>query len=106
MLPEPTPNSEPSWFGFPITIRPDSGVSRRELTRYLDQNKVGTRLLFAGNVIRQPYMAGRNFRVASELTNTDITMNHSFWVGVFPALDEQRLDYLASQIEYFLGIGF
>jgi len=106
MLPEPTPDSEPSWFGFPITIRPDSGVSRLELTQYLDQNKVGTRLLFAGNLIRQPYMIGRNYRVVGDLVNTDITMNHTFWVGVFPALDEPRLDYIATQIEQFLGIGF
>lgn len=105
-LPEPTPNSDPSWFGFPITIRPESGVSRLELTQYLDQNKVGTRLLFAGNLIRQPYMVGRNYRVVGELTHTDTTMNHTFWVGVFPALDEERLDYIATQIEQFLGIGF
>lgn len=106
MLPEATPNSDPSWFGFPITIRPESGVRRLELTQYLDQNKVGTRLLFAGNLIRQPYMIGRNYRVVGDLTNTDITMNHTFWVGVFPALDEERLDYIATQIEQFLGIGF
>lgn len=106
MLPEATPNSDPSWFGFPITIRPESGISRLELTQYLDQQKVGTRLLFAGNLTRQPYMIGRNFRMASALTNTDITMNHTFWVGVYPALDEPRLDYIATQIEQFLGIGF
>ena len=106
LLPEATPNSEPSWFGFPITIRPESGVSRLQLTQYLDQNKVGTRLLFAGNLTRQPYMIGREFRVVGDLTNTDITMNHTFWVGVYPALDEERLDYIATQIEQFLGIGF
>jgi len=106
MLPEATPNSDPSWFGFPITLRPESGISRLDLTQYLDQQKVGTRLLFAGNLTRQPYMIGRNFRVASALTNTDITMNHTFWVGVYPALDEPRLDYIATQIEQFLGIGF
>ena len=106
LLPEATPNSDPSWFGFPITIRPESGVSRLQLTQYLDQNKVGTRLLFAGNLTRQPYMIGREFRVVGDLTNTDITMNHTFWVGVYPALDEERLDYIATQIEQFLGIGF
>lgn len=106
LLPEATPNSNPSWFGFPITIRPESGVSRLQLTQYLDQNKVGTRLLFAGNLTRQPYMIGREFRVVGDLTNTDITMNHTFWVGVYPALDEERLDYIAMQIEQFLGIGF
>ncbi|MDP3858301.1 MAG: lipopolysaccharide biosynthesis protein RfbH [Stagnimonas sp.] len=105
-LTEVTPNAEASWFGFPITIRPESGVSRLALTQYLDQNKVGTRLLFAGNLVRQPYMIGRNYRVVGDLTHTDITMNHTFWVGVFPALDEERLDYIATQIEQFLGIGF
>jgi CDP-6-deoxy-D-xylo-4-hexulose-3-dehydrase len=106
MLPEATPNSEPSWFGFPITVRPEKNVSRLDLTQYLDQNKIGTRMLFAGNLIRQPYMKGRRYRVVGDLKNTDITMNHTFWVGVFPALDEERLDYLASEIENFLGIGF
>lgn len=106
LLPEATPNSDPSWFGFPITVRPESGVSRLQLTQYLDQNKVGTRLLFAGNLTRQPYMIGREFRVVGDLTNTDITMNHTFWVGVYPALDEARLDYIAMQIEQFQGIGF
>ena len=105
-LTEVTPHAEASWFGFPITIRPESGISRLELTQYLDQNKVGTRLLFAGNLVRQPYMIGRNYRVVGDLTHTDITMNHTFWVGVFPALDEERLDYIATQIEQFLGIGF
>ena len=76
-----------------------------QLTQYLERNKVGTRLLFAGNRTRQPYMIGRNFRVSGDLTRTDITMNHSFWVGVYPALDEARLDYTAAQIEQFLGIG-
>jgi CDP-6-deoxy-D-xylo-4-hexulose-3-dehydrase len=106
MLPEATPNSTPSWFGFPITIKPESNVSRLELTQYLDQNKVGTRLLFAGNLIRQPYMIGKEYRVVGDLTHTDVTMNHTFWVGVFPALDKERLDYIATQIEQFLGIGF
>lgn len=106
MLPEATPNSDPSWFGFPITIRPESGVSRRELTQYLDQNKIGTRLLFAGNLIRQPYMKDREYRVVGDLTNTDITMNHTFWVGVYPGLSKEMLDFIADTIETFLGVNF
>ncbi|MEJ2632458.1 MAG: lipopolysaccharide biosynthesis protein RfbH [Acidihalobacter sp.] len=106
MLPEVTPNSDPSWFGFPITIRPESDVSRRELTQYLDQNKIGTRLLFAGNLIRQPYMKDREYRVVGELTNTDITMNHTFWVGVYPGLSKEMLDFIADTIETFLGVNF
>jgi CDP-6-deoxy-D-xylo-4-hexulose-3-dehydrase len=105
-LPEATPGSNPSWFGFPITIRPESGVSRLDLTQYLDQNKIGTRLLFAGNLIRQPYMIGREYRVASELTNTDITMNQTFWIGVYPGLSEEMLEYMADRIETFLGVNF
>lgn len=106
MLPEATPNSDPSWFGFPITIRPESGVSRVELTQYLDQHKIGTRLLFAGNLIRQPYMKGREYRVVGDLTNTDITMNHTFWIGVYPGLNEAMLDFAAEKIEEFLGVNF
>ncbi len=106
ILPEATPQSEPSWFGFPLTLRPNSPVTRVDLLTYLDQRKVGTRLLFAGNLLRQPYMAGRNVRVASELSNTDIVMNQTFWIGVYPGLSEEMLDYAASSIELYLGLGF
>ena len=106
ILPEATPNSDPSWFGFPITLKDDAPVSRVQLLQYLDENKVGTRLLFAGNLTRQPYMIGRNFRISGELINTDIVMNNTFWVGVQPALTEEMLDYVATRLENFLGIGF
>jgi CDP-6-deoxy-D-xylo-4-hexulose-3-dehydrase len=105
-LPIATPNSDPSWFGFPITVKENCPVSRNELTAYLDQNKIGTRLLFAGNLTRQPYMSNQNYRVSGELINTDIVMNQTFWVGVQPALSEEMLDYVASQIETYLGINF
>jgi CDP-4-dehydro-6-deoxyglucose reductase, E1 len=106
ILPQATPNSDPSWFGFPITLREDSPVSRVDLLQYLDQNRVGTRLLFAGNLTRQPYMAGRNYRVSGDLTNTDIVMNNTFWIGVQPALTEEMMDFSASKIEAFLGVNF
>ncbi len=106
ILPEATPKSDPSWFGFPITIKPAAGIRRVDLLNYLDQAKVGTRLVFAGNLIRQPYMIGRNYRVSGELTQTDIVMNDTFWLGTFPGLDEERLEYVASTLETFLGIGF
>jgi CDP-4-dehydro-6-deoxyglucose reductase, E1 len=106
ILPEPTANSNPSWFGFPITLRDNAPVSRVDLLTYLDQNKIGTRLLFAGNLTRQPYMLGRNFRVASELKNTDIIMNNTFWIGVQPALSREMLEFAASKIEAFLGVNF
>ena len=106
VLPEPTAHSDPSWFGFPITLRDNSPVSRRELLDYLDQKKIGTRLLFAGNLTRQPYMIGRNFRVNGQLSNTDKVMKDTFWIGVQPALSEDMLEFAASSIENFLGIGF
>lgn len=106
ILPHATPNSDPSWFGFPITIRETSDVRRVDLLEYLDQSKIGTRLLFAGNLVRQPYMEGRNYRVSGELTNTDIVMNNTFWIGVYPGLSETQLDFVASKIETFFGVNF
>jgi CDP-6-deoxy-D-xylo-4-hexulose-3-dehydrase len=106
ILPEATPNSDPSWFGFPITLRQEAPASRVDLLKYLDQNKIGTRLLFAGNLTRQPYMAGRNFRISRELANTDRVMNQTFWLGVYPGLTEAQREYVVTRIETFLGIGF
>jgi CDP-4-dehydro-6-deoxyglucose reductase, E1 len=106
ILPQATEHSSPSWFGFPITLRENSPVSRVELLTYLDQNKVGTRLLFAGNLTRQPYMVGRTFRVSGELKNTDIVMNNTFWIGVQPALTQQMMDFSIAKIKSYLGITF
>jgi CDP-6-deoxy-D-xylo-4-hexulose-3-dehydrase len=106
ILPEATPNSEPSWFGFLMTIRPEGDVRRVDLINYLDQNKIGTRLLFAGNLTRQPYMLGRNFRISGELTNTDLVMNNSFWVGVYPGLNKEMMSFIADKIEAFFGVNF
>jgi CDP-6-deoxy-D-xylo-4-hexulose-3-dehydrase len=105
-LPEATPNSEPSWFGFPLVLKETAGVKRTDLINFLEQNKIGTRLLFAGNLTKQPYMVGRNFRVSGELTNTDIVMNQTFWLGTFPALGEEQLDYIAAKLEEFFGLNF
>jgi CDP-6-deoxy-D-xylo-4-hexulose-3-dehydrase len=105
-LPEATPNSEPSWFGFPLVVKENSGVQRSDLINFLDQNKIGTRLLFAGNLTKQPYMAGRNFRVSGDLTNTDIVMNQTFWVGTYPGLSEKHLEYIACKLEEFFGLNF
>ncbi len=106
ILPEATPDSDPSWFGFLMTIRPEADVRRVDLINYLDQNKIGTRLLFAGNLARQPYMLGRNFRISGDLTNTDLVMNNSFWVGVYPGLSEEMLSFIADKIEAFFGLKF
>lgn len=104
ILPEATPKSDPSWFGFPITVRADAGVNRVDLLKYLDQYKIGTRLLFAGNLTRQPYFKGRNYRVSGELRNTDTIMNQTFWIGVYPGLDSNMLDYVVDRIETFFGV--
>ena len=106
ILPEATSNSDPSWFGFPITLKKEAPVNRVDLLQYLDQNKIGTRLLFAGNITRQPYMAERNFRVSEDLINTDIVMNNTFWIGVQPALTEEMLAFTSDKIETFLGVNF
>jgi len=106
ILPSATPGSDPSWFGFPITLRPEASVRRVDLLTYLDQQKVGTRLLFAGNLTRQPSMMGRYYRVASTLSNTDIVLENTFWIGVQPALTESMLAYAADAIARFLGVRF
>lgn len=105
-LPEITPNSKPSWFGFPLVLKESSGVKRTDLISYLDDSKIGTRLLFAGNLTKQPYMTGRHYRVSGDLTNTDIVMNQTFWVGTFPGLNDAHLDYIADKLEEFFGINF
>lgn len=105
-LTEPTENSTPSWFGFPITLKTTAGVNRVDLTKYLDQCKIGTRLLFAGNLIRQPYFEGVEYRVVGELTNTEITMNQTLWLGIYPGLGEEHLDYIVEKLEEFFGVNF
>lgn len=105
LLPEATPNSDPSWFGFPISLREDAPTSRVDLLKYLDQHKIGTRLLFAGNLTRQPYFQGRTYRTSGELKNTDIVMNQTFWIGVYPGLSETMLDYVGDKLETFFGVG-
>ncbi|PSU63851.1 lipopolysaccharide biosynthesis protein RfbH [Photobacterium phosphoreum] len=106
ILPEATNNSEPSWFGFPITIKPESGIDRVELLKFMDQYKIGTRLLFAGNLTRQPYFKDVEYRVVGDLTNTDIIMNHTFWIGVYPGLSKEHLDFIVEKFEEFFGVSF
>jgi CDP-6-deoxy-D-xylo-4-hexulose-3-dehydrase len=106
ILPEATQDSDPSWFGFPITLKDSAPIGRVDLLQYLDEHKVGTRLLFAGNLTRQPYMNGRIFRISDELSNTDLVMNNTFWIGLQPALTEEMLDYAVLKIENYLGVNF
>jgi CDP-6-deoxy-D-xylo-4-hexulose-3-dehydrase len=105
-LPEPAEHSDPSWFGFPITLKENCPVTRLDLLTYLDQNKVGNRLLFAGNLTSQPYMIGANYRISGDLTNTDNVMNNTFWIGVQPALTRDMLEFAAAKIESYLGVNF
>jgi CDP-6-deoxy-D-xylo-4-hexulose-3-dehydrase len=106
ILPEATIHADPAWFGFPVTLREHSGANRVDLLKYLDQHKIGSRLLFAGNLTRQPYFQGQNYRVQGELANTDIIMNRSFWLGVYPGLGTDHLQYVIDRIEAFFGINF
>jgi len=103
---EATPNSDPSWFGFPVTLKESSGVLRVDLLKYLDQHKIGTRLLFAGNLVRQPYFKDVEHRIVGELTNTDRTMNQTFWLGVQPALGAEHFDFVGDKLEEFFGLNF
>ena len=98
-LPRATENSTPSWFGFPITLK--ENIDKVEFTQYLDSYKIGTRLLFAGNLTKQPYFQGIEHRVVGELTNTDITMNQTLWLGVYPGIGEAQLDFVTEKIEEF-----
>ena len=103
---EPTENSNPSWFGFAITLKESSIFRRKDLVNYLDQNKIGTRLLFAGNITNQPSFLDIEYRVVGDLTNTDIIMNQTFWVGVHPSLNTDHLNYIADKFEEFFGLAF
>ncbi len=106
ILPEAAPDSNPSWFGFPLMLREGVDAKRVDVTRFLDHNKIGTRLVFAGNLTRQPYFEHVNYRVVGDLTNTDRVMNSSFWLGVFPALGGEHFDFVASKLEEFFGLNF
>jgi len=102
ILPRATEKSDPSWFGYPITLDPSLDVNREELLRFLDSRHIGTRLMFAGNIMRQPAYRHVDFRVVGDLTNTDIVMRRTFWVGVYPGLTEPMLDYVADSIIEFV----
>ena len=105
-LAQPTEGSNPSWFGFPITLKESCGVQRVDLTKYLDQFKIGSRLLFAGNLINQPYFKDIEYRVSGTLTNTDRTMKQTLWLGVQPSLDKEHYNFVAEKLEEFFGVNF
>jgi len=103
ILPEATQDSKPSWFGFPLTIRENAHFHKNELTQFLSENGVDTRPIFAGNMTKQPYFQNIKYRKNEELKNTDLIMNNSFWIGVYPGLDEKMMEYVAKTIEKFVS---
>ncbi|MGW2492618.1 lipopolysaccharide biosynthesis protein RfbH [Streptomyces sp. NPDC001606] len=103
LLPEATPNSDPSWFGFVLTVQPDAPFSRAALVDFLEDRKIGTRRLFAGNLTRHPAYIGTNHRVVGELTNSDIVTEQTFWIGVYPGLTDEMLDYVIASVREFVA---
>jgi CDP-6-deoxy-D-xylo-4-hexulose-3-dehydrase len=103
ILPVAEASSDPSWFGFPIGVRENAPFSRDELTCALNDRKIGTRLLFGGNLLRQPAYAGCEYRAIGDLSNTDFVMNNVFWIGVFPGLTEPMLEFVAATIHAFVA---
>ena len=102
IMPEATVNSDPSWFGFPVTIRPGSSIDRTALLRHLDDKKIGTRLLFAGNLLKQPAYRNIEHRVIGDLKNSDLVMTNTFWLGVYPGLTDEMLNYVSEVVHDFV----
>ena len=105
VLPEATPNSNPSWFGLPLTVKASAPFSRTELVTHLNSKGIATRNIFAGNLTRQPYMKGRSFRIVGDLANSDTVMNSSFWIGVYPGLRDEDLAYMVDTMSKFCRSG-
>ncbi|MEV0001612.1 lipopolysaccharide biosynthesis protein RfbH [Micromonospora sp. NPDC050980] len=103
ILPGPTPGSDPSWFGFVLTVEPDAGFTRRDLVAYLEARRIGTRVLFAGNLTRHPAFADQTYRVVGELTNSDVITDHTFWIGVYPGLTTEMIEYMARSVREFVA---
>ena len=103
ILPEATPGSDPSWFGFVLTVRPGAPFTRTELVQHLEARRIGTRQLFGGNLLRQPAYLNVPHRVVGELTNSDIVMNNTFWVGVYPGLTEKMIGFIGESVRNFIG---
>ena len=103
ILPEATNGSDPSWFGFPLTIRNSSTINRLELLLYLDEKKIGTRLLFGGNLIRQPYFDGVTYRVFGSLEGTEKIAHDTFWLGLFHGISPDQIDYACEAIKDYVS---
>ena len=101
ILPKATDKSEPSWFGFPITVRKDAPFTRIEITEFLEDNKIATRLIFSGNITKHPSFDNVNYRVHGNLENTDFIMKNTFWLGVYPGLSDEMINYIIEKIDEF-----
>ena len=104
ILPKPTENSDPSWFGFMLTIRPGSPINRNKFVEYLENNKIGTRLFFGGNLLRQPAYSNLYYRKLDDLKNTDLIMNNSFWLGVWPGLQKEHYEYVIAIVRKYIQL--
>jgi CDP-6-deoxy-D-xylo-4-hexulose-3-dehydrase len=104
ILPESEKNSDPSWFGFAISLRQNNKYNRNDLVKYLNENKIGTRLLFSGNLVKQPYMKNALYRVSGSQKNTDYVMENTFWIGLYPGLTDKHLYYSVDIIKKFFEI--
>jgi CDP-6-deoxy-D-xylo-4-hexulose-3-dehydrase len=104
ILPEPEKNSEPSWFGFPLSLKNNNKYNRNDLIQYLNVNKIGTRLLFSGNLVKQPYMKNIDFKIHRDLKNTDLIMENTFWIGLYPGLSKEHLQYSVLKIKKFFKL--
>ena len=94
ILPKAQENSDPSWFGFLISVKEDAPFTRNDIVKYLNDKKIGTRLLFAGNVIKQPYMINRNYKIIGDLKNSNFIMNNTFWIGIYPGINDEMIEYI------------
>jgi dTDP-4-amino-4,6-dideoxygalactose transaminase len=104
MLPEATPKSEPSWFGFTIVVRPDAPFGRADLVEWLQDHRIDTRQVFAGNLLRQPAYRDMPHRVAGSLENTDVVMRQAFWIACYPGLTDEMIDYVIDSFGQFLRL--
>lgn len=105
ILPKAQENSDPSWFGFLISVKDNAPFNRNDLVKFLNDKKIGTRLLFAGNIVKQPYMLERNYRIVGDLFNSDFIMNNTFWIGVYPRINDLMIDYVDETFEKFIFRG-
>jgi CDP-6-deoxy-D-xylo-4-hexulose-3-dehydrase len=105
LLPSATPGSDPSWFGFAMTVQPGSALDPQELVQFLESRRIGTRRLFSGNLIRHPAYTDVSYRVSGELSNSDIASTNTFWVGVYPGLTDEMIDYVISSVREFVSSG-